>query len=78
MEGGAEEEKETCQGGEESFTHLSYRHLLTFIDFSGHFFFSFFFFLHAHCARDSAHVVANPIQPDPGHLLTLTDIVDIN
>ena len=32
------------------------------------FFFSFFFFflnfLRAHCARDSAHVVANPIQPN--------------
>ena len=31
----------------------------------GLFFFFFFFFSRAHCARDSAHVVANPIQPDP-------------
>ena len=32
------------------------------------FFFLFFFFLpRAHCARDSAHVVANPIQPDPSN-----------
>ena len=27
----------------------------------------FFLIARAHCARDSAHVVANPIQPDPSN-----------
>ena len=42
-------------------TELSWRIYFIFI------YIYIYFFPRAHCARDSAHVVANPIQPDPSN-----------
>ena len=42
---------------------ISVCNLLAFYIFSPFLFFK----SRSHCARDSAHVVANPIQPDPSN-----------